>query len=201
MDRHAHNEVDATVSPTDEARRPADRSDSARLLHLSETDQFEVAKGEPDIDGWDVKDTEGRKLGEVEDLLVDTGDMRVRYIEVHLEKKIAREEGDARRYVLVPVGAARLDDDNDDVIVDLGAANIPGLPAYSRGSLTREYETSLLERYGSRRTPDDVADRTSRSAASDEFYSGRHFDDSRFFGSRRKGRETSPYISRRTASR
>lgn len=47
---------------------------------------------------------------------------------------------DPLRYVLVPIGAARLDDDEDEVYLDARATTIAGLPAYRRGDESRECE-------------------------------------------------------------
>jgi hypothetical protein len=187
--------VDETVTPTDDAGREKGKRRTPQLLHLNDADDFEVAKGEPDIRGWDVKSSDGQKLGKVEDLLIDTEPMRVRYVEVKLDDKIAKAEGEEHEYVLVPVGAARLDDEHDDVLVDLSAANIPGLPAYSRGKLTPEYEVSLLDRYRPAGTAGLADDRPAEREAQGDFYGSRHFDDRRFFGSRRRSGEQGPYIT------
>lgn len=193
MDRNEHGRVDDTVTPTDDADERGRRR-TPQLLHLNDADDYEVAKGEPDIRGWDVKSSDGQKLGKVEDLLIDTEPMRVRYVEVKLDDKIAKDGGE-QEYVLVPIGAARLDDEHDDVLVDLSAANIPGLPAYSRGKLTPEYEVSLLDRYRPAGTADLADDRATEREAQGDFYGSRHFDDRRFFGSRRRGGDQSPYIT------
>ena len=55
------------------------------LAPLSELDGFKVAEGDPDIRGWDVLASDGSKVGEVEDLVVDTAAMKVRYIDVELD--------------------------------------------------------------------------------------------------------------------
>lgn len=195
MDRNEHTRVDATVTPKDDAGREKSGRRTPQLLHLNDADDYEVAKGEPDIRGWDVKSSDGQKLGKVEDLLVDTEVMSVRYVEVKLTDKIAKADAEKQEYVLVPVGAARLDDEHDDVLVDLSAAHIPGLPAYSRGKLTPEYEVSLLDRYRPAGTADLADDRRAEREAESDFYAGRHFDERRFFGSRRRTGEQRPYIT------
>ena len=188
-----------------------DTTSAGPLAHLGELDDCKIADGEPDIRGWDVKGADGRKLGEVADLLVDTGAMKVRYVEVKLEKEVAEEAAraggtaDARtdptRYVLVPVGAARLDDEHDDVCLDARASRLAGVPAYRRDEgLTREYETGLLNGYGA--TPDAGVTPRARAGAeragpaTDDFYAGRDFDDRTFFGDRRRGRDDRAYVIR-----
>src|SRR5919201_4497277 len=85
------------------------------LAHLSYLKNFDIPKGEPDPRGWDVKTADGVKIGKVEDLLVDTGLGRIRYVEAKLKGDIA-DRAD-KEYVLIPVGEARLDDEHDDVII------------------------------------------------------------------------------------
>lgn len=198
-DRTRH---DARIDRPDEVRlgstdtmRSASTGD---LAHLGDLDDYKVADGEPDIRGWDVKSADGRKLGEVADVLVDTGTMKVRYVEVKLSEDVAEETARARdtadartepvRHVLVPIGVARLDDEHDDVRLDARAARLAGLPAYARAGLTPEYESELLKRYGR-------ADQT-RDADGAGFHAGREFDERAFFGKRRRGRDDATYITR-----
>jgi len=100
---------------------------TAGLARLEELDDYEVADGFPDPRGWDVTTRDGQKVGKVKNLLVDQNAMRVRMLEVELDRKLARTDAD--RLVHVPVASARLDDDRDDVLVDLDAAAFSGLGA------------------------------------------------------------------------
>jgi sporulation protein YlmC with PRC-barrel domain len=167
------NPRDAHATPSE--IRPSDAGD-ARLMHLSDMDDFEIAEGEPDIDGWDVRTTDGRKIGQVDDLLVDASLMKVRYIEVKVDDEYS-ENHDVRDYLLIPVGAARLDDEADDVIVSLESTQIGRLPRYERRDLTREYEESLLTGFG--RSGDLVS-------AGGDFYTGDHFHEHRLLAARRR---------------
>lgn len=225
-----------------------------RLVHFDDVDDFKIAEGEPDIRGWDVRGTDGEKIGEVEDLLVDTAAMKVRYIEVKVDKEIAQQiakhadqethhipqvgrsaddivatddrksDPGAARYVLVPIGVARLDDDHDAVLLDAHAAQLVGIPAYDRGSLTRDRETDIVRSYAAGRdglAPSDVMNAArpadvqpdqpkhehpdltmshdalgASTRTSDAFYADRSFDDHSFFGSRRRGRDDDAYFTR-----
>ena len=100
-----------------------DASTGGTLVHTRDLDKFEFPKGQPDPRGWEVRSPDGTKLGKVEDLLFDTAERRIRYIEVALVKDIAKTA--ARDYALVPIGQAQLDDADDDVIVDLSAPTWP----------------------------------------------------------------------------
>ena len=183
----------ASLGDTDDMRSVSVGS----LRHLDELDDVEIAEGEPDIRGWEVTGADGRTLGEVVDLLVDTGAMKVRYVEVKLDNDVAEEarrpgddlnpRSEPLRHVLVPIGAARLEDANDEVILGSRAAEIAGLPAYRRGELSRDYESEVLRCY-------DGGAASGRRSGESDFYSDRRFDDTSFFGTRRRGREGSSYF-------
>ena len=168
-----------TPDDTGRTATTSTRADTSagHLARLSDMDDFKVADGEPDIRGWDVKTADGQKLGDVDDLLVDTAMMKVRYIEVELDKKFATDKD--HRHVLAPIGSARLDDDRDDVLLPLRTVDVTVLPPYMRGNVTRDYEVLLLERYGA------APARTGTEAKTEDFYSSDHFDESRAFAGRR----------------
>jgi photosynthetic reaction center H subunit len=162
-------------------------SSGATLVHTRDLDKFELPKDQPDPRGWDVRSSDGTKLGKVEDLLFDTGERRVRYVEVALDKDVAK--GSGRDYALVPIGQARLDDNKDDVIVELSSADLAGAPRYDRTNLSRDYETSL--RSWARERKQDIRDATRGNVTTDRdagFYASPEYDDQRFFArGRREG--------------
>jgi len=144
----------------------ADRA--VRLVRLEELKSFQVAEGDHDIRGWEVKTPDGRKIGKVEELIVDPYERRVRYMEVKVSREVLSAEQD--RHVLVPIGAARLQEDGNNVLIErLPAQGIAGVPAYTRGPITREYETSLRQYYGA------TAVDTSTDYYRDDLYSDRGF--------------------------
>jgi len=49
-----------------------------RLVRLEELKGFQVAEGDPDIRGWEVRTPDDRKVGKVEELIVDPVERRVR---------------------------------------------------------------------------------------------------------------------------
>ena len=51
-----------------------------RTLH-----NYRIAEGDPDVRGWEVLGADGGKIGEVDDLLVDTQALKARYLEVTLD--------------------------------------------------------------------------------------------------------------------
>lgn len=110
------------------------RSDEMdRVVPMDQLDGWKVADEDPDIRGWDVITADGRKIGEVEQLLIDTRARKVRYVDVDLE--------DRENHVVIPIGYAVLDQDDHRVrIQGLAAEQIYGLPAYDHGPLTRDFE-------------------------------------------------------------
>lgn len=171
-----------------------DNTTKGQLAHLSEMDDFEIADGEPDIIGWDVCASNGTKIGDVEDLLVDSATMRVRYIEVELDKDLVPDNQNDRRHFLIPIGSARLDDDDDNVLVSMESERLQALPPYVRGALTREYEQSVVDGFAK---PDGrvVSTDTNRDFYDDDDT----FNDRRMFESRRElGRRDDAYLRRRS---
>lgn len=195
-----HDRFDEDVTSGSSARH-GERDVTPRLVHLDDVSELQVADGDPDIRGWDVRTADGEKIGKVKDLIVDTGLMKVRYIEASIDKEVLNASDD--RHVLIPIGSARLDDDEDDVYLSSSIVDPRTLPPYDRNSLSREYEVSLRERFprvggmtgatstGSTSQEPQLAD---RSRGEDDFYRDDLYDDQRFFGQRRRGRESSNYI-------
>ena len=101
------------------------------LVRLSELRDVALAAGEPDIRGWTVRSSEGRAIGTVDGLLVDTGRMRVRYVAVALDDDHARADGDRR--LLTPVDTARLDRQRREVRLARSVADIASCPHREHG--------------------------------------------------------------------
>ena len=98
------------------------------LVPLDKADDYKVAEGNPDPRGWDVI-ANGTKVGEVDKLIADLNALKVRYLDVELDKDFA---GTKDRHVLIPIGAARLDDDNDNVLLQgMTRDALIGLPAFA----------------------------------------------------------------------
>ncbi|HXV17138.1 MAG TPA: PRC-barrel domain-containing protein, partial [Gemmatimonadaceae bacterium] len=124
-----------------------DNDRDARLTRLEDLKGFQVAEGDHDIRGWEVRTPDDRKIGKVEELIVDPAERRVRYMDVKVDRKVLGVDDD--RHILVPIGAARLREDGHDVLIErLPVQGLAGAPVYDRGAITRDYETSLREYYG-----------------------------------------------------
>lgn len=159
------------------------QDNTPRVAALSDLGDFQVAEGYPDPRGWDVMASGGKKVGKVHDLIVDTAQMRTRYLDIKLDRDATGTDDD--RDVLVPVGAARLDDGDDNVVLDsLSAAQVAVLPAFTHGEITREYENSVLGHMPGGETGVAAGAATGAAAAESDYYATHHFDDNRFFSSR-----------------
>lgn len=146
------------------------------LARLDELDDFEIADGEPDIRGWTVKTADGKEIGKVDNLIADPVACEVRYLEVKVKHDLLGTKEDEQ--LLFPIGAARLNDDDDVVTVNrLPSTGLRDVPRFGRSRLTPENDRSLTEHYFGTNTPREKEEHA------------------RFFGARRKGRENASYLT------
>jgi sporulation protein YlmC with PRC-barrel domain len=137
----------------------------------------------PDFRGWKVELADGRRVGKVSDLIVDTDSMVVKYIEVKVDKDVIA--GDEDTYRLIPIAAARLDDDDEAVVIDrLPGASLADAPQHARGAPSPEQERAIRSHY----------EPAMRAGGGKE---GGLFDQERFWGRRGAGRGASPSLVRR----
>jgi photosynthetic reaction center H subunit len=130
-----------------------------RLLPLSNSKDFKVAKDNPDVRGWRVVGSDGEKLGLVKDLIVDTQEMKVRYLALTADKRFYNDSYD--RYLLVPIGAAALDKKGSNVFVSsIDSRTILNYPTYQGGPITDDYELAVRNASGSITPGQPVTDRT-----------------------------------------
>lgn len=105
---------------------------SSHLVELNGSD-FEIRDGEPNIEGWDVKNEHGQKIGEVDDMLFDTSSLKVRYLIVDLDGNDLNVDD---KKVLIPIGVAELYgaengtdvDEVDSLDTDAKTINEPQIP-------------------------------------------------------------------------
>src|SRR4051812_9806651 len=100
------------------------------LQELSESD-YEIVDNQPEIFGWDVRDTHNNKVGEVYELLFSEQTRKVRYIVLDMESNdVDLEEG----RVLIPIEVAVFDLENDNVkLPGVSVTNLLALPLYEKG--------------------------------------------------------------------
>lgn len=58
---------------------------TSRATPLRYLRRYRIADGDPDVRGWEVVGGDGRRIGSVNDLLVDTAEGKVRYLDVQLD--------------------------------------------------------------------------------------------------------------------
>jgi sporulation protein YlmC with PRC-barrel domain len=145
-----------------------------RLQELDRSD-FEIVKGEPDIRGWDVKNLSGQKIGEVEELIVDAQQKKVRYMVVDLDDNELKLD---HRKVLIPIGLAELHEKNDDVILpNAQAEQFRSLPVYDKNNLNPEVERRTCAAFG--RNNETIG--TNAEEHHPEFYKHDYFNDDNLY--------------------
>lgn len=153
-----------------------------RLQELGGSD-FEIAEGQPDIRGWDVNDANGKKVGEVEELIFDVESRKVRYIVLDLEGNVLDLD---TRDVLVPIGIAELHQKDDDVILStITAEQIRSLPAYDKNSIGSDIENKIRSVFGGVGSAALAGTAlSSNTGVDDDFYNHSHFDDNKLYRNR-----------------
>src|ERR671926_10286 len=117
-----------------------DPRQARHLTPLSEIKNFRVAEGDPDIRGWSVYTSNGREIGVVTDLMVDTTRGEVVMLDIDLKG--------TDRCTLAPIRAAWVDTAHKRVILDgaqLGKDD--ELPTLGRAALTDDEARHFGERY------------------------------------------------------
>lgn len=122
------------------------RSTDNSLYRLNELDDYKVADHSADIRGWEVNSRDGHAIGRVKDLVVDKTAQKVRYIDLELDEEYHVDSDNTEMHLLVPVGAARLDEDDDKVYVDriMTADELYQYPRTLGSAISRDYEQEVV---------------------------------------------------------
>lgn len=173
-----------------------------RLQEMDRSD-FGVVKGDSDIRGWDVRNSSGRKIGEVEDMVIDAQERKVRYMVVDLKSN----ELDLKNHkVLIPIGLAELDKNDDDVILSsVTLDQLRHLPTYDLNILddtterlicvalgmdaekenVEKEDTEIKNRNtGATQQREYTTERNSNMADQGNFYRHSYFDDDNLYKNR-----------------
>ncbi|HEX8278844.1 MAG TPA: PRC and DUF2382 domain-containing protein [Segetibacter sp.] len=159
-----------------------------RLQELGGSD-FEIAEGQQDIRGWDVKDANGKKIGEVDELIFDIQTYKVRYIVLDMDDNDFDLDD---REVLVPIGIAQLQDKGDDVILPgVTAEHLRSLPEYEEGNISADVENKIRNAFagigGAALTGAALTSGTANT--DDDFYNHDHFNEDNLYRNRKSGNE------------
>lgn len=192
----------------DEVHPATSTAVAAEIAPLKDLKDYQVAKGDPDVRGWEVAGRDGRRVGKVNDLLVDTGAMRVRYLDVVLDPDLLasapRVPGTAPvvgTYAAPGMAGAGpvvdrdrgLPDDGHHVLIPIGSAQLD--EDHDRVLLEGldSHDTVLLPAYDHRAFNREYEtglrqrfDRGYTPAADRDFYTGDLYDEERFYGPRRR---------------
>lgn len=136
---------------------------------------YEVAKGQPDIRGWEVRDTDGHLMAKVRELIFDTRAQKVRYMIVDVidSKELQLE----KRSVMVPIGLAELQQQYDDVILPkVTPFHLRALPRYSKDDLGSRAERAISTVFGIESKP-LPATHTADDDVEESFYNNEMFNE------------------------
>lgn len=137
--------------------------------------QHDVRPGEPDIRRWLVLGANGHRIGRVNDIVVCLESWRPRHVEIALDRGLAVEWN--TNYVLVPIGGLEVDASRRVVhLRRVTRDEVSGAPRLGESPIG-DGEERMLRRYF---RCDVSAD-----------------EQRRFWGTRRGGRETAPYVAPR----
>ncbi|RNI23465.1 PRC-barrel domain-containing protein [Rufibacter latericius] len=161
-----------------------------RLAPLHDLKDFKVANNNLDVRGWEVIGSDGKRIGKVDDLIVDRELMKVRYLDVDVDKDRVLPDTDAR-HILVPIGAAQLDDDSDQVFVGMDQMSLSRFPFYRGGAVDADYEYRVMHAITS---PNEtyMQQTTSHTSPNADFYGREQFNEDRFYGNRHQHHQSHP---------
>ena len=156
--------------------------------HLQElrSSGFEMVKGEPDIRGWKVLNSDKVTIGKIKELLFDIYSKKVRYIIMELDGKplnlLSRE-------VIIPVGLAELDPTENVVYLpDVTVGHLATLPEYKKGKVTFKTEREIRDVFmpDNSRAADRLADfEATNNPEREAFYNNEFYDETRMLKRRR----------------
>jgi hypothetical protein len=118
-----------------------------KLEHLKDLKGFMISDPAPDIRGWVVVLPDRRTVGTVDDLVVDTSDRSLRYVEVKAYHDVIGTEDD--EWVLVPARTASIDDRGQRVIIErLPVDGFAAAPRFARGVPNKSQEQQIHDSFG-----------------------------------------------------
>ncbi len=119
------------------------RSKEKKLCRLRELDNPRIFENFPDVRGWHVITSDNINIGQVDDLFIDKEINKLRYLDIKIY------EGpifDVERHILVPVGLAELDEDNNKILIKIDSNDFVNYPPYN-GEEISDYENSLFNSF------------------------------------------------------
>lgn len=157
--------------------------DKKNLYYLDDLSDYKVSSDDPDVRGWDVKDSDNRVIGKVDNLLVNKERERVVYLDVQVDQTILDANHDpygkpasadvhefinreGENHIIIPVGLVSLNEDQKFVYTDRidHQTFAETKRKERRAPIDRDYEVVVLDSYDrfgdpeERRRDQDIAD-------------------------------------------
>ena len=144
------------------------------LCYLDDLSGYKVASDYNDVRGWEVKDSDSRRIGKVDRLLTKKETKRVVYLDIEVDESVIADghevydkpasEGaheflnkDGESHLIIPIGMVRLDEDKKHVISDTIDYNtFSKTKRVGKGvEIDRDYEVSVLGQYSQKHAGDE----------------------------------------------
>lgn len=122
----------------------AERTDQHTLVKLGDS-EYRLEAPEQDIRGLDVYDRDGREIGSVEELYIDTEERKVRFLDVGAGGFL----GIGEKHFMIPVEAVT-DVGEDGVTIEHGRKKVTGSPPFDTDVVppTTDYQRDVYGYYG-----------------------------------------------------
>lgn len=176
-----------------------------RLHYLDDLKDYKMAKDDPDVRGWDVRDANSEKVGTVSGLLVDPKMERVVYLDVDVRDDIISDEHDpfdtkhqdgvheyqdkkGDIHMIIPVGVAHVDKEHKSVVSDgIDTGSLRNFPSYRYRKDTPvhpDYERKVHDETKKQKRYTESKDGRliERDLNDDDYYESDQFDQDRFYG-------------------
>lgn len=159
------------------------------LYYLDDLSGYKVASDYSDVTGWDVKDADNRRIGNVDRLLANKETKQVVYLDVEVDEAVIADghevydksasdgahgflNKDGESHLIIPIGMVRLDENNKNVISDtINYSTFSKTKRFGKGAqVDRDYEVSVLGQYSQEQVGDDT-----QYPDDEEFYNRREF--------------------------
>ncbi len=144
----------------------AKKKENKHLYYLDELSDYKIASDDPDVRGWDVRDSNNRMIGKVDNLLVSKKREQVVYLDVEVDKTIIDANHDpygtpanadvhefinkeGQNHIIIPIGLVSLNTEDNFVYTDrINHETFAETKRIEKGtSVNRDYEVVVLESY------------------------------------------------------
>ncbi len=165
------------------------------LYYLSELSDYKIAGGYPDVRNWEVKDEALRKIGTVNNLLVNKKTERVVYLDVEVDQTIIAADHDpygrpanseirefinekGENHIIIPIGLVDPNHEQEYVFAEsIDHKTFAETKRISKDTvIERDYENAVLDSYGRRYVHTPVDKRMDSDVENAEVYKAERMD-------------------------